>query len=119
MNLDLQIFAVKTASLEEMRGERTRLQIERNNQRRYKAYDSVNAFLYARPVVRKKNKNDSDFAVRRLDSFTLQSDRILHILELVDNQQLLRNERILPWSGSKIRDHQPGQHRTSPHRKRH
>jgi hypothetical protein len=61
--LDLQIFAIKMASAEEARGERTRLQIAQSNTRRYKSYESVGAFLYARPEDRRKSKNDNEFAV--------------------------------------------------------
>jgi hypothetical protein len=51
------------ASAEEARGERTRLQITHSNNRRYKTFESVSAFLYARPEDRRQSKNDNEFAV--------------------------------------------------------
>jgi hypothetical protein len=51
------------ASAEEARGERTRLQIAQSNNRRYKTFESVGAFLYARPEDRRQSKKDNEFAV--------------------------------------------------------
>ncbi|ELR23221.1 SH3 domain containing protein [Acanthamoeba castellanii str. Neff] len=58
----LQIYAIKMASAEEARGEHTRLQIAHSNNRRYKTFESVSAFLYARPEDRRQSKNDNEFA---------------------------------------------------------